>query len=116
MYEADIDGGDLFRVDGASGKVTIYAIPTQNSGPRRMHMDAEGRLWIGEYYGKTIGMFDTKPEKFQEWTLPVPWYGAYDVAPDKDGNAWTGTMTSEMILRLNPKTGEFRHTCFRAWA
>jgi len=27
---------------------------------------------------------------------------------DKDGYAWTGTMTSEVILRLDPKSGEFR--------
>jgi streptogramin lyase len=108
VYEADIDGGDLFRVDGATGKASMYAIPTKDAGPRRMHMGEDGRLWIGEYYGKTIGMFDPKEEKFQEWKIPVPWYGAYDVAPDKDGYAWTGTMTSEIILRLNPKTGEFR--------
>jgi streptogramin lyase len=53
-------------------------------------------------------MFDTHTEKFQEWKLPIPWYGAYDVALDQNGYAWTGTMTSEIILRLNPKTGEFR--------
>jgi len=108
LYEADIDGGDLFRVDGTTGKVDQWTIPTKDAGPRRMHLDDDGRLWIGEYYGKTIGMFDTKTEKFQEWKLPIPWYGAYDVALDKDGQAWTGTMTSEIILRLNPKTGEFR--------
>jgi virginiamycin B lyase len=108
LYEADIDGGNLFRLDGSTGKVTMYPIPTKDAGPRRMHMDDQGRLWIGEYYGKTIGMFDPKTEQVKEWKIPIPWYGAYDVALDKDGYAWTGTMTSEIILRLNPKTGEFR--------
>jgi streptogramin lyase len=108
LYEADIEGGDLFRVDGSSGDVAMWPIPTKDAGPRRMHLDDDGHLWIGEYYGKTIAMFDTKAERFQEWKLPVPWYGAYDVVLDKDGFAWTGTMTSEIILRLNPKTGEFR--------
>ena len=30
-------------------------------------MDAQDRLWFGEYRGNRIGMFDTKTEKFQEW-------------------------------------------------
>jgi streptogramin lyase len=108
LYEADIVGGDLFRLDGETGKVAMYQIPTKEAGPRRMHFDEQGRLWIGEYYGKTIGMFDTRTEKFQEWKVPIPWYGSYDVALDQNGYVWTGTMTSEIILRLNPKTGEFR--------
>jgi len=108
LYEADIEGGDLFRIDGGSGKVSTYPIPTQDAGPRRMHMDSQGRVWIGEYYGKKIAMFDPATEKFQEWTPPIPWYGPYDVVLDKNGYAWTGTMTSEVILRLDPKSGEFR--------
>jgi virginiamycin B lyase len=108
LYEADIVGGNLFQLNGETGLVARYPIPTEDAGPRRMHLDAQGRLWIGEYYGKTIGMFDTHTQKFQEWKVPIPWYGAYDVALDKDGFAWTGTMTSEIILRLDPKTGEFR--------
>ena len=108
LYEADISGGDLFRVNGRTGEVQTFAIPTPNAGPRRMHLDSAGRLWIGEYYAKTIGMFDTRTEQFKEWPVPVPWYGPYDVVADKDGYAWAGAMTSELILRLNTRTGEFR--------
>jgi streptogramin lyase len=108
VYEADISGGDVFRVDGETGKVKTFVIPTPNAGPRRMHLDSSGRLWIGEYYAKTIGMFDTKTEQFREWPVPVPWYGPYDVVADKQGYVWAGAMTSELILRLNAGTGEFR--------
>ncbi|HEV7966131.1 MAG TPA: carboxypeptidase regulatory-like domain-containing protein [Candidatus Acidoferrales bacterium] len=108
VYEADIEGGDLFRLDGATGKVSTFPIPTKEAGPRRMHMDSQGRVWIGEYYGKKIAMFDPATGQFQEWNPPLPWYGAYDVVLDKEGYAWTGTMTSEVILRLDPKSGEFR--------
>ena len=73
-----------------------------------MHLDSENRVWIGEYYAKTIAVFDPKTEKFQEWPIPVPWYGPYDVVADKQGNVWAGGMTSELIVRLDPKTGEFR--------
>jgi len=108
VYEADIEGGDLFRVDGATLKVSTFHLPTKGAGPRRMHMDSQGRVWIGEYYGKKLAMFDPATEKFQEWNPPLPWYGSYDVVLDKNGYAWTGTMTSEVILRLDPKSGEFR--------
>jgi virginiamycin B lyase len=109
LYESDIEGSNVVKIDGVTGKVTMYPTPTPASGPRRMHMDSEDRLWIGEYYGKKIAMFDTKTGRFQEWPQPIPWYGPYDVAPDKDGNLWTGSMSSDLITRFNPGTGEFRH-------
>jgi virginiamycin B lyase len=108
LYEADIEGSNILRVNGVTGKVTTYPTPTPDSGPRRMHIDSQDRLWIGEYYGKKISMFDTRTEQFQEWSVPIPWYGPYDVAPDKNGNLWTGSMSSDLIIRFNPKTGEFR--------
>jgi virginiamycin B lyase len=108
VYEADIEGGYLFRVVGETGKVSPFPIPTKDAGPRRMHVDSRDQVWIGEYYGKKIAMFDPATEQFREWNPPLPWYGAYDVAVDKDGFAWTGTMTSDVILRLDPKSGEFR--------
>ena len=32
-------------------------------------MDAQDRLWFGEYRGDRIGMFDTKTKEFKEWKL-----------------------------------------------
>jgi len=52
-------------------------------------------------------MFDTKTERFQEWLVPTPWSGPYDVALDKNGEAWTGSMLNDRIARLDPKTGKF---------
>lgn len=109
LYETDIEGGNILKIDGMTGKVTMYPTPTPDSGPRRMHIDSEDRLWIGEYYGGKIAMFDSKTGKFQEWSQPIPWYGPYDVEPDRNGYLWTGSMSSDLITRLNPKTGEFRH-------
>jgi streptogramin lyase len=109
LYETDIEGSNIVKVDASSRTVTMYPTPSPDSGPRRMHFDTQGRLWIGEYYGKKIGMFDTRSERFQEWPVTIPWYGPYDAAPDKDGFVWTGSMSSDLIARLNPKTGEFRY-------
>jgi streptogramin lyase len=73
-----------------------------------MHVDSSDRLWIGEWWANQIAMFDPRTEKFQEWPVPIPWYGPYDAVLDKAGNVWTGSMSSDTILRLNPKTGEYR--------
>jgi streptogramin lyase len=51
-------------------------------------------------------VFDTHSEKFQEWAEPNPWSTPYDVVMDKAGYVWTGSVTNDRILRLNPQTGE----------
>lgn len=108
-YAADILGGNILKIDAASGKATMYPTPTPHSGPRRMHVDARDRLWIGEFYANKLAVFDTKKGEFQEWSHPIPWYGPYDVAPDKEGYVWTGAMSNDFITRFNPRIGEFRN-------
>jgi streptogramin lyase len=70
-------------------------------------MDAQDRMWFGEYRGNRIAMFDTKAEKFTEWELPLKWSAPYDVTVDKNGEAWTGSMMNDRVTRLDPKTGTF---------
>jgi streptogramin lyase len=50
-YGADIDGSAIVEIEVATGKTKVFTLPTPNSGPRRMHMDAQDRLWIGESFG-----------------------------------------------------------------
>ena len=106
VYFTDFSRENIGRVDGKTGKISLWTTPTPRSAPRRGQMDAQDRLWIGEYRGNRIGMFDTKTEKFREWEAPTPWSAPYDVELDKNGDAWTGSMTNDRVLRLNPKTGE----------
>ena len=70
-------------------------------------MDSQNRLWFAEYGGNAIGMFDPKTERIQEWVLPTPWSAPYDVVVDKNGEAWTGSMLTDRIARLDPKSGQF---------
>jgi virginiamycin B lyase len=106
-YGADILGDTIAKVDAKTGKATLYQLPQRRSGPRRFHVDAQDRLWIGEFYGNRLGMLDTKTGEIREWSHPIAWYGPYDAAVDKEGNIWTGSMSTDFITRLNPKTGKF---------
>ena len=107
IYICDIVGGNIGKIDGETGHVTLYKTPTLNSGPRRITLDPEDRVWFGEYYANKIGMFDPKTEQFKEWTAPTPWVGPYPAKTDENGDAWTAGMSTDLIDRLNPKTGEF---------
>lgn len=51
-------------------------------------------------------MFDTHSEKFQEWLPATPYSAPYDVVLDRNGEAWTGSMTTDRVVRLNPTTGQ----------
>src|SRR4029453_4991543 len=52
-------------------------------------------------------MLDPKTGKVQEWVVPTPWAQPYVVVTDKNGEAWTGSMMSDRVSRLDPKTGDF---------
>ena len=39
--------------------------------------------------------------------MPTPYSWTYDAVYDKNGEVWSGGMTSDRIARLNPKTSEF---------
>jgi virginiamycin B lyase len=105
-YFCDIAGGNIGEVDPETGKVTLYTPPTPNSGVRLMHIDSEDRIWFGEDKAGKIGMFDIKTKQFKEWTDPEPLNDDYDVVPDKAGYVWTGGMATDIVTRLDPKTGE----------
>jgi len=107
FYGMNFGGTFITRVDAKTMKVTRWATPTPNSAPRRGHVDAQDRLWFGEYRGDRIGMFDTKTEKFTEYPMPTPWTNPYDAVLDNAGYAWTGSMSNDRIVRVNTKTGEF---------
>src|ERR1700722_20128772 len=82
IWIADIVGGNIGKIDRKTGHVTLYKTPTLNSGPRRISVDAQDRVWFGEYYADKLGMFDPKTEKFKEWTVPTQWLPPY---PPKAG-------------------------------
>ena len=52
-------------------------------------------------------MFDTRTERFSEWLAPTAWSAPYDVTIDRNGEAWTGSMSTDRILRLDPATAQF---------
>jgi streptogramin lyase len=69
-------------------------------------MDAQNRLWFAQYRGDKIGMLDTRTGEFKQWDVAPKWSAPYDVAFDKNGEAWTGSMLTDQVTRLDTRTGE----------
>jgi virginiamycin B lyase len=97
-------GKSIIAFNGKTGVATDYAISPTVSRPRRGKMDAQDRLWFAEYQGNRVGVLDTKTGKVTSWEMP-PYTFPYDAAPGKDGEVWTAGITSDQVVRYDPKTG-----------
>jgi streptogramin lyase len=71
-----------------------------------MHIDSEDRIWFGEDHAAKIGMFDIKTKQFKEWQDPLDLNDDYDAVPDRAGYIWTGGMVTDIVTRLDPKSGD----------
>jgi virginiamycin B lyase len=105
-FFCDFSGENIGEIDARTGKITLFPTPTPHSRPRRGQMDDHGRLWFAEWRANKLGEFDTRTHQFKEWPVPVPYFAPYQVVRDKHGDLWAGGMSSDRIVRLNPKTGK----------
>jgi len=103
----DFNAENIGILNGATKTLDILRTAIPNSRPRRGSVDAENRLWFAEYDGNAIGMLDPETRQIKEWPVPTPWSNPYDVVVDRNGDAWTGSMMNDRIVRLNTRTGAF---------
>jgi virginiamycin B lyase len=83
------------RIDAKTGEIKLYEMPATVAvtAPRRGQMDAQDRLWFAQ------------TGEFKDWTVGPRWSAPYDVAFDKNQEAWTGSMINDQVTRLDTKTG-----------
>ena len=58
-----------------------------------------------EYRGNKVAVFNPTTEKFTEYALP-PYTYPYRANFDKNGDIWASTMSTDRVVRLDPKTGQ----------
>ena len=71
-----------------------------------------GVWWFGNWawipsFGMAIGMLDPKEGRIQEWKVPTPWSAPCDAMAGRNGEAWTGSMLTDRVSRLDIKSGEY---------
>jgi len=107
VYMLEFGNTRIGKLDAKTNVAQIWTTPIVRSRPRRGRLDDQGHLWFAEYGGNGIGMFDPTTERIKEWKLPTAWSNPYDVVPTKDATeVWTGSMLTDQVARLNPKTDE----------
>ena len=52
-------------------------------------------------------MLDPKTGKISEWKVPTPWSAPYDAEAGRNGEAWTGSMLTDRVSRLDIKSGQY---------
>jgi streptogramin lyase len=106
-YGMGMTNDNIWKTDAKTLATSYYQIPSKGAGGRRGHIDSQNRLWWAEFYGNGLAMFDPKDQKITEWKVPTPYVDPYDAQFDDKTYMWAGGMASDLIERLNTKTGEF---------
>jgi virginiamycin B lyase len=104
LWLAEFDDGHLGKIDAKTLQVTWYTPPTLHSRMRRLEIDDQDRITIAEYRANKVAVFDPKTEQFTEYSLP-PYTFPYRAQFDKNGELWASTMSTDRVVRLDPKTG-----------
>jgi virginiamycin B lyase len=104
LWMAEFTEGHLGKIDAKTTEVTWYATPTPHARARRMEIDDQDRILVTEYRTSKVALFDTKTEKFTEYSLPEYTF-PYRANFDKNGEIWASTMSTDRVVRFDPKTG-----------
>ena len=105
VFMLEFSGTSIGRRD-KNNYVTIWPTPTAGSRPRRGRVDEQNRLWFAEFAGNAIAMLDPEEGTFKEWPMPNKYDWPYDVVAAKNGEVWTGSMFTDLVTRLDSKSGE----------
>ncbi len=102
--------GNRFGVfDPRSGEAQEWDMPEAWSGPKRLAIDTDDRLWIPELATGRITVYDTRARKIVDrLTLPIP--GDYPYAIRRNpysGDLWVTGAGSDSLYRLDPDTRRF---------
>ncbi|HEV2964418.1 MAG TPA: hypothetical protein VG649_21500 [Candidatus Angelobacter sp.] len=74
-----------------------YTIPTENSGPGRIDVAADGTVWFTELYANKIAHLTPSSGKIEEWEVPIPNALPVYCRVAKDGNIWISEPMADRI-------------------
>jgi virginiamycin B lyase len=104
----------IAKLDPASGKVTIYTLPSAELPPESgiplpygLQIDARDRLWATQLAGNTLVMFDTRTIEKKMYRMPEPVSGPRRNAIGIDGSVWIPEFNTGYLTRFDPDTEKF---------
>jgi streptogramin lyase len=95
----------------ATGNFSEYNIPTTNSLPQEIAIDAKGNVWFTELYTSALGELPVGDNSLRQFHLPlgpekIP-CGPVGVTPDNKGDVWLTCEFSNQLDEFFPNNSTF---------
>jgi virginiamycin B lyase len=98
----------LARIDTAAASLSAeeFVLPQTESRPRRIAVDAQGKVWFTDYARSALGLLDPSlPEGERVKEFPTPGGGRpYGIAVGPDGRIWYNDQDASEIVGFDQAT------------
>lgn len=109
LWYTETHGNRFGMLDPRTGAAQEWEMPEAWSGPKRLAIDTDDRLWIPELATGRITVYDTRAGRIVDrLRLPIP--GDYPYAIRRNpysGDLWVTGAGSDSLYRLDPATRRF---------
>jgi virginiamycin B lyase len=83
-----------------------FVLSAPGARPRRLAVDAQGRVWFTDYAQRRLGRFDPRlPEAERTREFPTPGGGSpYGIAIGPDGRVWYNDQDAAELVGFDPES------------
>jgi virginiamycin B lyase len=111
IYVGWIMGGALSKYDRATGKVSVFRVPTPHTIVYGVIADLNDNIWHAQWSGGKIAKFDTTTNQWTEFTPPTYPGHVRRLNVDSKNNVWMGIWAAGRrpgkLAKLDQTTGRF---------
>lgn len=118
FYLTDLIGNSIGEFDPKTKKFAHHAIPMEAKAlyPHTIRAAKDGKLWFTIAFSNQVGRFDPATKEMKILNMPFspslsivggPSPYGIDIHP-RDGSVWYSSLSSDKIVRVDPKTFEAR--------
>lgn len=97
LWFTDANANGIGTLNPESGEITMFSIPTPNSGPLGIAISPSGDVWFAEFFGHKIGRLDRASGRIQEYPTPNKISGPAMVTFDHKDRLWFTEAYAEKI-------------------
>jgi streptogramin lyase len=110
VYIGWIMGGALSKYERATGKVSVFRVPTPHAIVYGVVADRNDNIWIAEWSGGKIAKFDTRNNSWTEFMPPTYPGHVRRLNVDYQNNIWWGIWAAGnrpgKLVKLDQATGQ----------
>ena len=107
VYFASLAGSYVGHISLRTAEVVVLEPPTGGQGARRVWSDSSGRIWVSEWNGGQLALYDPSTGAWKEWRLPGEQPRPYAVYVDDTDMVWLSDFGANALVRFDPTTEMF---------